>query len=252
MTSVLSLLGRGAVAGAAAGLLSGGFSYLLVEPVIDRAVDLQAVHQAAEHTTASAEIFSRSTQHIGLIVSATAVGLALGALFGVVYAFVHRRDPGTAAWTRSQHLAAAAFTGIWLLPFLRYPANPPGVGDPGTIDQRTDFWLAALGISLIAVVLAWNIHRRLAVRSAGAPARQLAVAGILIAAVAALFALPANPDAVTVPAKLLWEFRLWSVATSVLLWGTLGLVFGLLGQRAGHLGGAAGPAVTAPAAGALV
>ena len=152
--------------------------------------------------------FSRSTQHVGLLVATTATAMAFGLVFAVVYALLHRRDVDADPWGRALRLAAAAFTGIWLLPFLRYPANPPGVGDPGTIGLRTNAWLAAIAISLIAVVLAWKIHSHLVARGTSAPLRQLAVAGLLIATLASLFALPDNPDTVDVPAILLWNFRL--------------------------------------------
>jgi len=35
-----------------------------------------------------------------------------------------------------------------------------------------------------------------------------------------------------VPATLLWEFRMWSAGSSVLLWVGLGTAFGALGLRA--------------------
>ena len=191
---------------------------------------------------------TRSTQHVGLLVATTATAMAFGLVFAVVYALLHRRDVDADPWGRALRLAAAAFTGIWLLPFLRYPANPPGVGDPGTIGLRTNAWLAAIAISLIAVVLAWKIHSHLVARGTSAPLRQLAVAGLLIATLASLFALPDNPDTVDVPAILLWNFRLLSVAASGLLWATLGVTFGLLGRKAEQRAVAASPGAAARSA----
>ncbi|MGC5041581.1 CbtA family protein [Streptomyces sp. DT190] len=235
MTSLLSLLGRGALAGGAAGVVSGGFSWLLAEPVLDRAVRLEAVREEAGGGPAAAEVFSRSTQHAGLLVAAVLTGAALGVLFAVVYAILHRRDPDAAPWRRSLILAGAGFTGVWLLPFLRYPANPPGVGDPGTLDTRVNAWLAATAIGLIAVVLAWRIHGWLAEHDRSAPLRQLAVAAIVLAALTSLFALPDNPDAVAAPAALVWDFRVLSAASMGLLWGGLAVGFGLLGVRASRV-----------------
>ncbi|MEW2514639.1 CbtA family protein [Streptomyces sp. NPDC046870] len=235
MSSVMSLLGRGAAAGTVAGLLSGGFSWFLVEPLMDRAVRWEAAHEATEpsgHAGHHAEVFSRATQHAGLLVATTLTGLALGLLLAVVHLLLHRHAPGTGAWPRALRLAAAGFTGLWLLPFIRYPSDPPGVGDPGTVGVRTQAWLGAVAIGLIGVALAWALHGRLARRGHGAPARQLCVAGVLGAATAALFTLPGDPDALTVPAGPLWDFRLWSVATALLLWAALGATFGLLGERA--------------------
>lgn len=216
-------------------MVSGGFSWLLAEPVLDRAVRLEAVRKEAGGGPAAAEVFSRSTQHAGLLVAAVLTGAALGVLFAVVYAILHRRDPDTAPWRRSLVLAGAGFTGVWLLPFLRYPANPPGVGDPGTLDTRVNAWLAAIAIGLIAVVLAWRVHEWLVEHGRSTPLRQLAVAAIVVAALASLFALPDNPDAVTAPAGLVWDFRVLSAASMGLLWGGLAVGFGLLGVRASRV-----------------
>ncbi|MFF4550745.1 CbtA family protein [Streptomyces sp. NPDC001435] len=247
MTSLLSLLGRGALAGGAAGLVSGGFSYLFAEPVLDRAVRLEAAREEASGTTA-AEVFSRSTQHAGLVVAAVVTGAAIGVLFAVVYAILYHRDPDATPWQRSLALAGAAFTGVWLLPFLRYPANPPGVGDPGTIGLRSGAWLAAIAIGVIAVVLAWRLHEWLAQREYGAPARQFVVAAVVVAALALLFALPDNPDAVSAPATPVWDFRLLSAASMGLMWGGMAAGFGLLGLRAARGVRAATPLPAVPAA----
>ncbi|MEU0042758.1 CbtA family protein [Streptomyces werraensis] len=249
MISLLSLLGRGALAGGAAGVLSGAFSYLLAEPVLDRAVQLEAAREEASGASAAAEVFSRSTQHAGLLVATVVTGAALGVLFAVVYAILHRRDPDSAPWKRSLTLAGAGFTGVWLLPFLRYPANPPGVGDPGTIGIRSNSWLAAIGIGLIAVVLTWRVRAWMEQQGRPAPLRQLTVAAIVLAALGSLFALPDNPDAVTAPATLVWDFRVLSAASMGLLWAGLAVGFGLLGLRAARAGGGAGvPVPTTPAA----
>ncbi|WP_327347439.1 CbtA family protein [Streptomyces europaeiscabiei] len=233
MTSLLSLLGRGTLAGATAGLVSGGFAWLFAEPVLDRAVRLEAAREEADGAgSAAAEVFSRSTQHVGLLVAAVLTGAALGVLFAVVYAVLHRRNPDRAPWQRSLRLAGAGFIGVWLLPFLRYPANPPGVGDPGTLDTRVNAWLAAMAIGLIAVAPAWRVHRWLEQHGRPAPLRQLAAATTVLAALASLFALPGNPDAVTAPAALVWDFRVLSAASMGVLWGGLAVGFGLLGVRA--------------------
>lgn len=249
MTSLLSLLGRGAFAGGVAGLVSGGFSVLFAEPVLDRAVRLEAAREEARGASAAVEVFSRSTQHTGLVVAAVGTGAALGVLFAVVYAALHRRDPDSAPWQRSLMLAGAGFTGVWLLPFLRYPANPPGVGDPGTVGVRGEAWLAAIGISLIAVVLAWSIRTRLERHGHPAPLRQLAVAAIMVVALGSLFALPDNPDAVNAPATLVWDFRVLSAASMGVLWASLAVGFGLIGLRAARARvGASPPSAPVPAA----
>jgi hypothetical protein len=242
MTTLLSVLGRGALAGAAAGVLSAGFGLLVAEPLIDRAVELEASHHAGH---GEVEVFTRDTQHLGLLVGMVATGVALGILYGLAYGLLHRDDPLADPWRRSLRLAGAALLGVWLLPFLRYPANPPGVGDPATAGLRTRVWLAAIAIGIVAVALAAAAVRRLAERGASEPLRHLAGAGIVVLGLASLFLLPDNPDPIDVPAQLLWDLRLLSAASMVLLWAGLGTGFGLLSLRAART--TAASAAPAPA-----
>lgn len=226
---LLRRLRRGALAGLVGGLLAGGFGYLLAEPVMDRAVRLEADREKAlgQHAV---EVFSRSTQHAGFVVATAVTGLALGVLVGVLSAVVHRDDDR--AWTRALQLAGGGFFGLSLVPFLRYPPNPPGVGDPATIGSRTSLYLSCLVIGLVGAVLSGLVSGDLRRRGVRRPLRQLAVTGVLVATVALSFVLPPDKDPLLVPAGLLWEFRLLSLATLALLWGGLGATFGLLGERA--------------------
>jgi predicted cobalt transporter CbtA len=235
--NLLRTLRHGATAGAAAGAVTGAFAYLLAEPLMDRAVRLESARTDAEHARAAAaglpvehhvDVFSRHTQHLGLLVAALGTGIALGVLLSVLFAVLHRRQDQPEGWRNSLALGASAFFGVYLVPFLRYPANPPGVGDPGTLGQRTHAYLVAVVIGVIGAALANKVFRDLHRRGAAEPIRQLAVTAVVLATVALTFVLPANSDALTVPAGLLWQFRLLALATSALLWGTLSVVFGLL------------------------
>ena len=233
MTAVQRLLARGVAAGGIAGLAAGLFGFVVSEPTIDRAVRLEQARQRAAGEPADdlVEVFTRSTQHLGLVVAATVTGVALGVLFAMVYRLVYRSEDD--GWTRALRLAGAAFVGLWLLPFLRYPGNPPGAGDPATLDQRTRAWFTAMAIGLVAVVAAWRSAAWLANRNAPDPLRDVAAVGIMLAAlVVAFLALPASPDRIDVPATLLWDFRLLSVASALILWVGLGAAFGFLTERA--------------------
>lgn len=232
MTSVLSLLGRGVLAGAGGGVIAAGFGFLVAEPVIDRAIAFEAAraHDAGEEH--AVEVFTRSTQHLGLLVGLIATGIAVGVLYSLVYVALHRSDVDADPWWRSLRLAGVGFLAVFGLPFLRYPANPPGVGDPATVDLRTRSWLAAIGIGVVVAALAYAAVRQLAQRGASEPVRHLAGAGIMVLGFAAMFLLPGNPDPIEVPAQLLWDFRLLSAASMLLLWSGIGAGFGLLGRYA--------------------
>lgn len=253
---VLPLLGRGLVAGGAAGLASGLFSLLLAEPLMDRAIRAEEKRSAAqEHAHGAAqsvqhheELFTRSTQHLGLVITAVVTGLALGILFAVAYTLVHRRDPRSAPWPRALTFAGAAFLAVSLLPGLRYPANPPGVGDSGTVGDRQAMWLASVAIGVLGMFLVWQVYVRLSARTV--PVRQTAAALTTVAVLAALYLLPDNPDPVPVDATLLWDFRVLSIASHALLWAVFAAVFGGLGLRAVRQGAASrGATVSASAAG---
>ncbi|CAM5339597.1 hypothetical protein GCM10010329_36650 [Streptomyces spiroverticillatus] len=259
----LTLLGRGTAAGGVAGLVTGLFSLLLAEPVMDRAIELEearsAKEEAAEHAHAAAgavaehheELFTRGQQHFGLVVTAIIAGIALGALFAVAYALIHRRTGYLVrAWPRALACCAAAFVAVALLPGLRYPAAPPGVGDANTVGERQQLWLAAVVIGILGMLLAWQLYVRLAGRAE--PLRQGAVFLTGAATLAVLFLLPGNPDEVPVPATLLWDFRVLSLGSQVLLWAVFAAVFGGLGLRAAAKAGVNSPvssqdlAATAP------
>ncbi len=232
MSPLLRLLGRGAVAGVLAGLLSAVVSFLLGEPLVRRAI---ALEEAAAHGAGDvehAEVFSRATQQGALFLVSMLTGLALGVLFALVYALWQQRDPDGDSWRRAIQLAVAGLVGIALIPFLRYPANPPAVGDPASVDNRTAAYLGSVLIGVVAVTAAVRVHRWLTERGVRPPPRQLASLGLVLMGLAATWLLPDNIDVSEVPADLIWNFRLASIATLVVLWLGLGAIFGLLGERA--------------------
>lgn len=241
---LLTCLRRGAAAGAAGGALAGAFGYALAGPVMDRAVRLETARENAEQASQQAagltiehhaEVFSRSTQHLGLLVASLVTGLALGVIFGVLYAVRHRADPtpgtGQDGWQRALTLGAAAWFAVYLVPFLRFPANPPGVGDPNTVDTRTRGYLIAIALGILGVTAALRLAQDLRQRGLRPSHRQLAVAAVLLATLAMPFALPGDTGALDVPAGLLWQFRVLAMLTSTLLWAGLTITFGLLAER---------------------
>ena len=224
---MLTSLRRGALAGLVAGVLTAAFGYLLAEPLMDHAVDLEAARAAARGDV-GVETFSRSTQHFGFLGAAVVVGIALGILYGVLARLL---PPATDAWRRALTLGGGAFFALSFVPFLRYPSNPPGVGDPATIDTRSSLWEVSLVIGIVGTIAAALVARGLAERGARSSTRQLAVAGVLIATVALTFVLPGNSDPIEAPVTLVWEFRLLSIGSLALLWSALAVTFGLLSER---------------------
>jgi predicted cobalt transporter CbtA len=238
-----SYLRRGIVAGLLAGLLAGLFAFVFGEPTVDGAIRLEeaaaADHdhggdEAAGHShEKEEEVFSRSTQKVGLFFATGFSGMFVGGLFGMAYAYFGGRLASGSEWIRSLSLTGALFVGAFLIPFLKYPANPPTVGDPATIGSRTTAYFALVALSLLVVLGAWYAARTLRERGVAAPVRQLAVGlGIAVAAGVLFLVLPAAPDPGEFPAGLLWDFRLSSLGTQLVFWTGLGVVFGLLCERA--------------------
>src|SRR5271167_1434552 len=134
-------------------------------------------------------------------------------------------------------LAATDFIAIYLIPNLKYPANPPSVGDPETIGTRTALYFVMIAISLAAMVGTATL-KRLFVARLGEWNANLAVAAcyIVIVAVAALLLPAVNEVPDEFPAIVLWKFRIASLGAQFIMWATLGLLFGALTQRAANDG----------------
>ena len=232
-------LRRGMAAGLLAGLLAGVFAFFVGEPLLDRAISLEDTanhsHDAGGgHSQGDEEaVFSRSTQKVGLFFASGLSGTFLGGLFGMTFAVLRNRLSSGSDWGRSLSLAAAAFVGVALLPFLKYPANPPTVGNPETIGSRTAAYFFMVGISLLAILVSWYTARGMREGGASAPIRHLTVgAGLMIVFALLFVGLPATADPGEFPAGLLWSFRLSSIGTQLVLWTGLGVIFGLLCERA--------------------
>ncbi len=225
-----ALLLRGLLAGLIAGLLAGVFAFATGEPHVDAAI---ALEQAAAHDEPAGEadhhadpLVSRTGQKAGLFLATGLFGVALGGILATAYTLLRRRLRTPSDARAALGLAAAGLLGIVLVPFVKYPPNPPAVGDPDTINQRTVSYLAVLVIGLVAV---WSAV--LAARTQRAEWRQAAaaVAGFLVVVAVGYLLLPTFdevPDGF--PATLLWDFRFASLGTQVVLWSALGVAFAAL------------------------
>ena len=186
------------------------------------------------------ELVSRPVQAgLGLFVAVLVYSAAFGGLFGLAYAFAYGRIPGgLSPQTLSTLLAAAGFIAIYLVPNLKYPANPPSVGEPETIGVRTALYFVMIAISLAAMV------GSIALRHLFAPRFGEWNATLLLLRLLhrpdgrrSDFVLPAvNEVPEQFPAVVLWNFRIASLGAQLIMWATLGLLFGALTQRAATSG----------------
>jgi predicted cobalt transporter CbtA len=245
---VRTFLVRGMLVGIVAGLLSFGFLKVYGEPQVDRAIafeermDEEKAEFAKRHgmpmPEEQAELVSRPVQAgLGLFVAVMVYSAAFGGLFGLAFAFAQGRMPGELSpRALAALLALIGFVAIYLVPNLKYPASPPSIGNPDTIGARTALYFGMIGISLIAIVGAVNFRRVLIARYGAWNATLMVVAYYLVVMVAAALLLPAvNEVPDEFPAVVLWKFRVASLAAQLIMWATLGLLFGALTQRAATL-----------------
>lgn len=222
-----AVLRRAALAGLFAGVAASLVALLLVEPRIDDALAIEA----ARSTSDEEPLFGRTTQVFGGMVAAALVAVCLALVVGVVFARVRHRLPAATDFGRAVLLALLGFATVALLPALKYPANPPGVGDPDTVTERTVQYLTLIAAAVAVTWLAFLVHDRLAARPWPPAYRAaLAAAVVIVGYTALLMTWPANPDSVPadIPAALLWDFRLASLGELATLWTVFALSFGLL------------------------
>jgi hypothetical protein len=240
------LLLRGMLAGLIAGVLVFAFAHTFGEPLVDQAIGFEEAAAQAAGEAAEPELVSRATQAgIGLFTGVMAYSLAIGGLFALVFAFVQGRFSGLSARATSAVISIAAFVAVVLVPNIKYPANPPAVGNPDTIGVRTELFFLMIVVSIAALVAAIVLARRLAPRLGawnGAIAAGLAYV-VFIGLVQYLLP-PINEVPENYSAMVLWRFRTTSIGMHVILWAVLGLVFGALAER--RLGAGASARTHAP------
>jgi predicted cobalt transporter CbtA len=221
-----------------AGLIAGGllalYLWTVVEPTIDEAVALEA--STAGDVDHAAPLFTRAQQVGGGMLASAIYGLAVATIFGTLYAAIRHRLTARSDFFRVVHLAVVAFATTALLPMLKYPANPPAVGDPDTVNQRTVQYLSLLVFSIVAAVLVARLSAWLRTRLDD-PTRVVVLAVATVALYGgALLVFPASPDSIdpAVPAGLIWRFRIQSLGGLALVWAVLGLGLGWMLERLVH------------------
>jgi hypothetical protein len=228
-----TLLSWGMLVGIVAGLLAFGFAKAFGEPQIDRALAVEDQMDRLKGEVPGPELVSREVQSgVGLLTGVVVYGTALGGLFALAFAFAYRRVGRGSARVTAALLAGAGFLSLVLVPQLKYPANPPAVGQPGTIGYRSGLFFVMVLISLAAFVGAMMMGRRLAGRYGGWNAGLLAAAAFVGAIAVAQLILPeVNEVPDQFPAVVLWHFRVVSLGMQAILWSTLGLLFGAVAER---------------------
>ena len=228
------LLMRGMLTGIVAGLLTFTFAKIAGEPQVDQAISFEEKADAAKGEAPEPEIVSRHTQAgLGLLTGVVVYGAAVSGLFSLVFAYAYGRSGRLGARALSALLALAAFVAIVIVPNLKYPANPPSIGDPETIGYRTGLFFLMIAISLAATVFSLKLRRHAAARFGAWNGAIVAGAVFIVIIAVVQLGLPSiNEVPATFPAALLWKFRLAALGMQAIMWTTIGLLFGVLVERA--------------------
>lgn len=236
-----SVVAAAVLVGILGGLAASVLDTVTAEPSVEDAIRLEESHHNDAGAPHEKEIVSRGTQRgVGRFGAYALAGGAFGIMFGISWFALRRRHPG--AFSRALLVGAILAGALTVSPWLKYPPNPPVVGDPATLAERQREYVALIVITAAVLfgashLWAWLRESGRAVDQRVALVRMLAVAVPLGVAYALL---PPPPDPITVPAALLWRFRLASLSANLLLWATLAVGFGLL--AAAHERSAALPA----------
>jgi predicted cobalt transporter CbtA len=225
------IIARGLLAGAIGGVLAFLFARTFVEPVIARAL---AYEEAEEHGHEHGiELFTRGVQgNIGMGFGVLGFSLAMGGLFAVAYCVLYGRAGTLSPRALSVVLAGGMFLSLYLIPFLKYPPNPPASSLEETLRQRTLLYLLMVVLSAAVLVAAVYLGHRLTAQFGQWSATLIGVGAYVVAIAAVMLLLPTIDETPgDFPADVLYDFRLYSLGTQFVLWAAIGLVFGSMADR---------------------
>ncbi|MET3963483.1 hypothetical protein ABIE44_003417 [Marmoricola sp. OAE513] len=237
-----AFLVRGLLAGLLAGLATFFVAYQVGEPHVERAIALEEAgaaeapaadghtHSHGDEGEEEGTTVSRHNQRTwGLLTGSLTVGIALGGVVALIAAGVAGRLGRLTLGQSTAVVAAIGFVAFALVPFLKYPATPPAVGNGETIGHRTDVYFGFLVVSLVAAVAATVLTVRVAPQLGTYGAVVAGVVGYLVVVVVAGQLFATVNEIGDFPADELWYFRRASLLTLVTMWSVIGVVLtGLL------------------------
>ena len=220
------------VSGFVAGVIHGTVNLVIVEPYLDEAIEIEnqslfATGLAEDTPQFWAEYSSyRDWQKSGQLLAGGILGMSIGALFGIVFAYSRNSLPKGHTLKKTFVLAAIMWLTIFIIPFLKYPANPPTVGDVDTVVLRSILYLSFIAISGFSAVGFFILYKKLQNKKKG-----LAFVGYAVFITTVFFIMPVNPDEVKAPMDLVNSFRIMSVIAVTTFWIAEAIIFGMLWQK---------------------
>lgn len=228
----LVFIGIVLVSGFFAGIIHSAVNLALVEPYLDKAINIEnqnLFESGQEQNTPQFWVqydAFRNWQKGGQILAGAILGTSVGALFGIVFAYSREILPGNHSIQKTLILAGIMWFTIFLIPFLKYPANPPTIGDPDTIIFRQILYISFIAISGLGAFAFYKLTKKI-------PSKQKIVGllgyAIFISIVFVL--MPSNPDDDTISPNLLEGFRSMSILAVTVFWIADAIILGLFWQR---------------------
>jgi hypothetical protein len=239
-----TFLVHGLVAGVVGGLLAFVVAFAVGEPPIDRAIALEESAAAPadtghSHSHGDEEAGGHSHSHgdeeaggitrgqqagPGLLTATVLFGLVAGGVAGIASAFALGRLGGLRPVASTAVVVGLAWVATTVVPWLKYPPNPPAVGSGDTIDERTALYFGFLLISVLAVVGAVLVVRGLVHRAPWLATVAGVAFYVVVVGVSWVVLAPIDEVPESFPANTLFSFRIGSLATSTALWAGVALV----------------------------
>ena len=220
------------LSGCFAGTIYGTLNLIIVEPYLDDAINIenQNLFSSGEEIDGPqfwVEYYEyRSWQKGGQILAGAILGTSIGSLFGIVYALSKKSLPSRNNIGKTLILAGLMWFTLFVIPFLKYPANPPTVGDGETVILRGILYLTLIAISGFLAIGFYQIFKRLKAKNRILP---IIGYGVLISLV--FFLMPENPDEISTSMELVNGFRIVAFLTGTVFWFTLALFLGVFWQK---------------------
>ena len=220
------------LSGCFAGTIHGISNLTIVEPYLDQAIGIEnqnlfASGEEKDTPQFQAEYESyRIWQKGGQVLAGAILGTSMGALFGIVFALSKKVLPGEHHIKKALVLSGIMWLTIYLIPFLKYPANPPTVGDTDTVELRAILYLSFIAISGFGAVGFYQLFKKLQKRK-----RIFALIGYAAFISSVFFIMPENPDEVTAPMDLVNGFRIMSVVAVSIFWIAIAVILGAFWQK---------------------
>ena len=220
------------LSGCFAGTIYGTLNLIIVEPYLDDAINIenQNLFSSGEEIDGPqfwVEYYEyRSWQKGGQILAGAILGTSIGSLFGIVYALSKKSLPSRNNIGKTLILAGLMWFTLFVITFLKYPANPPTVGDGETVVLRGILYLTLIAISGFLAIGFYQIFKRLKAKNKILP---IIGYGVLISLV--FFLMPENPDEISTSMELVNGFRVVAFLTGTVFWFTLALFLGVFWQK---------------------